>query len=38
MLKDNIQGVANVYSVLDEDTELLQRIEQLVEMKDKQAD
>ena len=38
VLKDNIQGVANVYSVLDEDTELLQRIEQLVEMKDKQAD
>lgn len=33
VLRDNIQGMANVYAALDEDVELLQRVEELVDMK-----
>lgn len=36
ILQDNIQGISNVYSTLDEDTELLRRVEQLVEDKEKE--
>lgn len=35
ILQDNIQGIANVYTTLDEDTELLRKVEQLVEDKEK---
>lgn len=33
VLKDKIQGQSNVYEALDEDTELLKRVEQLVDSK-----
>lgn len=35
IIRDNIQGIVNVYEALDEDAELLQRVEQLVEDRDK---
>ena len=35
ILRDNVQGIVNVYEALDEDAELLQRVEQLVEDRDK---
>ena len=36
ILQDSIQGITNVYSILDEDTELLRKVEQLVEDKDRE--
>lgn len=35
IIRDNIQGLANVYAVIDEDVELQQTIEDMVESKDK---
>lgn len=36
VLKDKMQGIQNVYAALDEDTELLQRVEELVDNKAKE--
>ena len=33
IMKDNIQGISNVYNELDQDTNLLEQVEQLVEKK-----
>ena len=36
VLKDKIQGIQNVYAALDEDSELLSRVEELVDNKAKE--